>query len=172
MPIHAKQLGCHVCTDTMSMLRPFLVNMLRHVAEHVKPTFQFTSTTNGDLRFEWGTKESPPHKVRGRTFRDRRRCEVRRHGRPSDCHAAGDRDGQGAPEQSKGKPFHRTQKFHEDSPRRKRELEPHLKLSAKRSRRRNYRNRMTVASESWKYNQPKKSECNHGHARERSANCT
>ena len=31
--------------------------------------------------------------------------------RPSDCHAAGDRDGQGAPEQSKGKPFHRAQKF-------------------------------------------------------------
>ena len=50
------------------MLRPFLVNMLRHVAEHLTPAFQSTSTTNGDLRFKWGTQENPPHKVRGRTL--------------------------------------------------------------------------------------------------------
>ena len=51
-----------------------------------------------------------------------------------------------APKQSRGEAHHRSQKFHEDSPRRKRELEPHLKLTAKRSQDRNCRNKMTVAS--------------------------
>jgi hypothetical protein len=50
-----------------------------------------------------------------------------------------------APKQSRGEAHHRSQKFHEDSPKRKRELEPHLKLSAKRSQERSYRKRVTVA---------------------------